>query len=122
MSDVYYLLDENLGLRLRKAIRQAAPEITVWCVGDAGAPAFGTQDPEILDWCEANQFILVTDNRRSMPVHLHHHLAAGHHIPGILVRRPELSISETIQELILIWEAALPGEFADQIRYLPVSG
>lgn len=48
MSDVRYLLDENLGFRLRKALRQVAPQITVWCVGDAGAPALGTKDPEIL--------------------------------------------------------------------------
>ena len=121
MSEVRYLLDENLGFRLRKSLRHAAPQLTVWCVGDAGAPGLGTKDPEILVWCETYQFLLVTDNRRSMPVHLQAHLAAGHHVPGILVRRPGLSVSETIEELVLIWEAALPGEFQDQIRYLPLS-
>ena len=73
MSEVRYLLDENLGFRLRKSLRHAAPQLTVWCVGDAGAPGLGTKDPEILVWCETYQFLLVTDNRRSMPVHLQDH-------------------------------------------------
>jgi hypothetical protein len=116
-----YLLDENLGLRLRKAIRQANPQLTVWCVGDAGAPTLGTKDPEILIWCETYNFILVTDNRRSMPVHLQDHLHVGGHIPGIFVLRPELSMGEVIDELLFIWEASLPNEYQDQIRYLPLS-
>jgi hypothetical protein len=122
MRELQYLLDENLGFRLRKALRRAAPQITVWCVGDAGAPRLGAKDPEILSWCETYNFILVTDNRRSMPAHLQAHLDADGHVPGIFVLRPEVSIGETIDELVLIWEASLPNEYRDQIRYLPISG
>lgn len=121
MKEIQYLLDENLGFRLRKALRNAAPQITAWCVGDAGAPGLGTKDPAILHWCEANDFILVTDNRRSMPVHLQDHIAGGGHVPGIFVLSPELSTGETVDELLLIWEASLPDEYQDQIRYLPIS-
>jgi hypothetical protein len=122
MTALQYLLDENLGQRLRKAMRAAAPQITVWCVGDAGTPLLGAKDPEILVWCELYNFILVTDNRRSMPAHLQDHLGAGGHIPGIFVLRPDWGIGETIDELVLIWEASLPGEYRDQMRYLPISG
>lgn len=121
MNEIQYLLDENLGFRLRRAIRQAAPQLTVWCVGDAGAPKLGAKDAEILIWCETPNFVLVTDNRRSMPVHLQDHLDAGGHIPGIFVLRPELSMGEIIDELLLIGEASLPNEYQDQIRYLPLS-
>lgn len=121
MTNLQYLFDENFGQRLRKAMRSAAPQITVWCVGDAGAPSLGTNDPEILIWCEAYNFVLVTDNRRSMPAHLQDHLSAGRHVPGIFVLRPDLSMGETIDELVLSWEASLPNEFRDQIRYLPIS-
>lgn len=120
MNEVSYLLDENWGFRLRKALLQAAPDITAWCVGDVGAPALGTKDPEIHTWCESHDFLLVTNNRRSMPVHLRDHLAAGRHIPGILVFRREMRIPDVIAELVLIWEASLPDEYQDQIRYLPL--
>lgn len=116
-----YLLDENLGTRLRSALRQADPQMTVWCVGDVGAPPYGTKDPEILRWCEIYDFVLVTENRKSMPVHLHDHVAAGKHVPGIFVLPPKYRISDVVDELILIGGASLPDEYQDQIRYLPVS-
>jgi hypothetical protein len=37
--------------------------------------------PEVLLWCEEYGFVLVTNNRSSMPVHLEEHLAQGHRIP-----------------------------------------
>lgn len=107
--------------KFRRAVRRAAPQITVWCVGDAGAPALGAKDPEILRWCEAYNFILVTDNRRSMPVHLRDHLAAGGHIAGIFVLRPDLTMGAIVDELSLIREASLPDEYRDRICYLPLS-
>jgi hypothetical protein len=55
-----------------------------------------------------------------MPVHLQDHIAGGGHIPGIFVLSPELSMGETIDELILIGEGSLPDEYQDQIRYLPL--
>lgn len=120
MKDVCYLLDENLGARLHKALVRTAPDIIAWCVGDVGAPALGTKDPDLLLWCESHDFLLVTNNRRSMPVHLRDHLAAGRHVPGILVFRREMRIPDVIADLVLIWEASLPGEYQDQIRYLPI--
>nr|WP_293128835.1 DUF5615 family PIN-like protein [Microcoleus sp. bin38.metabat.b11b12b14.051] len=50
-------------------------------MGEPEAPSRGTLDPEILKWCEEYNFILVTNNRKSMPVHLTDHLAERRHIP-----------------------------------------
>jgi hypothetical protein len=62
-----YLLDENLSPRVTLTVRRHYPEIDVLRVGDTGAPAFGTLDPELLNWLDAHQRVLVTDNRSSMP-------------------------------------------------------
>jgi len=122
MNDIRYLLDEHIDPRVRKGVKRLIAAITIWCIGDAGVPARGTLDAEILRWCESNSFILVTDNRKSMPAHLQDHIMAGGHIPGIFVLRPVSGIGEIIDELILIWEASFPDEYQDQIRYLPISG
>jgi hypothetical protein len=116
-----YLLDENVAVELKLALRTHWPEITVWAVGDPGAPSRGTLDPDILDWCEANGFALVTNNRSSMPVHLTQHLAAGKHVPGIFILASVMTIGDTAEELALIWTASDAEEYADQIRFLPVS-
>lgn len=89
-------------------------------VGGADAPPKRTLDPEILCWCEENDVVLVTNNRSTMPVHLAEHLAQGHHIPGILILNPKLSIGETMDELILIADASFDEEYLDQIVNLPL--
>ena len=67
----------------------------------------GTVDPEILCWCEEHNFLLVTNNRKSMPVHLTDHIAEGHHMPGIFILNPNLSTGQNLEELILLDESLL---------------
>jgi uncharacterized protein DUF5615 len=121
MSEIKYLLDEHVNPRLRKALKQLAPDIVVWRIGDPGTPHLGTLDPEILLWCEDCSFSLVTNNRVSMPVHLQDHLDAGHHVPGIFTLNLNMTIGETAEELVLIWGASEAEEYIDQINYLPLS-
>jgi hypothetical protein len=71
---IKYLLDENVDRALLNGLRQHHFEITVWLIGDPGSPPRQTPDPDILIWCEAHDFLLVTNNRSSMPVHLNDHL------------------------------------------------
>ncbi|MFN0112003.1 MAG: DUF5615 family PIN-like protein [Blastocatellia bacterium] len=111
MSEIRYLLDEHVNPRLRKALKRLAFDIVVWRVGDPGAPALSTTDPEILRWCEERGFSLVTNDRESMPVHLRAHLAAGRHIPGIFTLNPNLTMGQTADELVLIWKASEAEEY-----------
>lgn len=121
MSTIKFLLDEHVDPRLRKALKQRYSEIVIWCIGDPGAPALQSSDPDILIWCEANDFSLVTNNRASIPVHLKEHLASGLHVPGIFVLNPGMRMGETADELALIWGASDPDEYFDLLSYLPVS-
>ena len=120
MNEIRYLIDENVDPAFRTALLQEAPAMIVWRVGDPGVPDTGTKDPEILDWCEENCFILVTNNRKSMPEHLSDHIVKGQHIPGILELNPSMSVGETVKELILIWGASTVDEYQDLILYLPI--
>jgi predicted nuclease of predicted toxin-antitoxin system len=121
MNRLQFLLDEHVNPRLRRALKERAANMVVWCIGDVGAPARGTADDDILRWCEEHGFVLLTNDRATMPIHLQAHLAAGRRVPGILIIKRQASFSEMIDDLILIWEASLPGEYQDQIRYLPLS-
>jgi hypothetical protein len=118
---INYLLDENVNPRLRDALQRRLPDMVAWRVGDPGASALQASDPDILIWCEANNFILITNNRTSMPIHLRDHLMTGRHIPGIFILSPDMAIGETADELALIWEASEPDEYFDRLSYLPVS-
>ena len=116
---VKYLLDENMEPYYRQHLSRREPQLIVWEIGDPGVPPKSTKDPAILLWCEANDFVLVTQNRASMPVHLTDHLAQGRHIPGIIVLNTHLPVGETVQQLILLACASFADEFRDQIIHLP---
>ncbi|NJR63890.1 MAG: DUF5615 family PIN-like protein [Cyanobacteria bacterium CRU_2_1] len=109
--NVQYLLDENLAPIYREQLLRRQFDLVVWMVGDPYAPAKGTQDPEILFWCEKNSCLLVTNNRRSMPVHLADHLTQGRHVPGILVLRPRAEIGQVVDDLLAIAGASLKDEY-----------
>jgi hypothetical protein len=118
MTAFGYLFDENLPPALAWHLLHLEPAIAVLAVGSPGAPAKGTPDNEILRWIEERNYLLVTNNRTSMPGQLQSHLATGHHIPGILITPYPLNIGWVVEALLLVWGAGLPGEFRDQITYL----
>ena len=117
---IQYLLDENMPPVYRDQLLNHQPDLIVWMVGDPGVPPKGTQDPEILLWCESNNFVLVTNNRRSMPVHLAEHIAQGHYVPGILVLRFKADMGRVIDELITIAGASFENEYQNRLEYIPL--
>lgn len=121
MSYISFLLDENVKRSLLLALRENVPELALRSIGEDGAPQLRTPDPEILLWCEANNFSLVTNNRASMPVHLQDHLAAGRYVPGIFILNRKMDTNSTVNHLALIVGASEAEEYADRINYLPVT-
>ena len=115
-----FLIDENLSPAYRTQLLRHEPSLTVLAVGDEGAPAKSTPDPEILEWCEQNQFNLITNNRKSMPKHLCYYLAAGNHVPGIFTISLEVPMGKIIEELLIIAGASDEDEYMDEIKYLPL--
>lgn len=116
-----YLIDENVNSIYPKQIRRREPEIIVRVVGEPDAPPLGTLDPEILIWCQTRNFVLVTNNRASMPVHLSHHLKQNRHIPGIFLLNPNLTFGKNLLELIVIAKGSFDNEYQDQIIHLPLT-
>lgn len=114
-----FLLDEQLPQWWRRQLLRRAPALSLWKVGEAGAPPLQSPDPVLLDWCEAHECVLVTDNRKSMPGHLADHLRQGRHVSGILVVRRGMHVTDLAKGLILIAGASLEKEYEDQIRYFP---
>jgi predicted nuclease of predicted toxin-antitoxin system len=118
---IRYLLDENIDPLYRSELLKRESEIEVRRVGLLGAPAHATPDPEILCWCEENDFFLVTNDRNTIPQHMRNHLAQVRHVPGIFMLSPGMSVGENIQVLVLIWAASEEYEYFDQIVFLPIS-
>jgi hypothetical protein len=114
------LLDEHVPSFYRVQLRRHQPALKIWMVGEVGAPPKGTLDPDLLIWCEEHDFLLVTNNRSSMPQHLADHLAANRHVPGVLVLRRDVTIGQIIECLRVIAEVSVPEDFWDRIEFVPL--
>jgi hypothetical protein len=115
-----YLLDEHMPRGLIHALRERAPDLVAWRIGQPGAPSLATADPDLLVWCETHDFVLVTNNRATMPVHLAVHLERGRHVPGIFVIDLSEGIGAIAEDLCLAALFSMPDEYRDHIRYLPL--
>jgi hypothetical protein len=115
-----YLFDENIPSFVRTDLRRIIPNLDIWAVGSPGAPPLGAEDSAILVWCEEHDFILVTNNRKSMPVHLAAHLESGRHVPGILTLDLTESTGTIVLELRDIAELSFEDEYQDRIEYIPL--
>jgi len=120
MTKPRFLVDEHINRAIQRQLRRLDVRIEVLAVGDPGAPEAGTPDPDILAWIEENGYILVTENRRTLPNHLTAHFAAGRHVPGVFWLRPGAGLGEIIEELYLIWLVSTADEFQDRALYLPL--
>lgn len=105
---------------MQAALTREKPELAVLRVGDRGAPPRGTPDPALLRWCEREGFVLVSNDRRTLPGHLAAHLAAGRHCPGIVWMKSGASYESVIENLILIAEVARADDLRDQITVVPL--
>lgn len=116
-----YLLDENVDPIYKVGLSRIESDLIVWVVGEPHCPPKGTLDPEILLWWEEYNFILVTNNRKSMPVHLVDRINECRHIPGIFILNVKLTVGQNIDELIFLAQASFEGEYQDRLIHLPHS-
>ena len=114
-----FLLDEHINLSVKRGLLRLEPHIEVIRVGDQDAPALGAPDAEILEWIVLNSYILVSENRRTIPTHLQAHLAKGLAFPGILWIRPHIRLGQLVEELYLIWTASEAEEYVGVSAYIP---
>jgi hypothetical protein len=121
MSRCRFLVDECVPSSLARGLRRRLPEVTVLQVGEPNAPAKGSSDPELLQFCERHRQLLITTDRATMATWVSEHLRAGHHTSGVLFIGPNASLGQILDDLTLIYEASEDSEWVDVLRYLPLS-
>lgn len=120
MTRLRFLLDEHVDWAIQRGLLRLAAAMDVLAVGQPLAPPKGTSDPDILHWIEQTGYVLVTQNRRTIPEHLTAHYAAGGQVPGIFWLRPGASIGAVIQDLYLLWAATTAEECQNWQLHLPL--
>jgi hypothetical protein len=80
----------------------------------------GQPDPIVLAWAAQEDRVLLTHDVSTMTAHAYARIADDLPMAGVFAVSQSLAISQVLNDLLLLAECSLAGEWADQVRYLPL--
>lgn len=79
----------------------------------------GLDDPDVLKLATEQGRILVSPDRKTMPTHFGQFILSERS-PGLLIVSQKLPVSQVAEDLLPIWPANDPEEWANRLRSLPL--
>ena len=110
--------DENLNNDILRGLIRRRSALDIVRIQDVGLA--GASDPMILEWAAAQGRVLVTHDVSTLTKHAYDRVEAGKRMPGVFEVSTSTSIARAIEDLLLIAECSLEGEWEGQVRYLPL--
>ena len=110
--------DENFNGDIVRGLILRHPDIDLVRLQDMGLE--GLDDPAVLAWAAANNRILLTHDRATMPDFAYSRVAAGQPMPGVFVVNDRLPVRQAIDELLLIDACSEQAEWAGLVLYMPL--
>ncbi|MCI0488762.1 MAG: DUF5615 family PIN-like protein [Blastocatellia bacterium] len=115
---IRFLTDEDFDGRIVRGLVRRLPQIDLVRAQDAGLQS--AQDTEVLAWAAEEGRVLLTHDVTTMSVHAYERIANGLLMPGVFEMSQSLPIGKAIEELIVLAECSLEGEWEGQVRFLPL--
>ena len=115
--NVHYQADADLNQVIVTGVLRREPAIDFQTAFAAGLE--GVKDPEVLAIAAQQERILVSHDRKTMPLEFAKFII-GNQSSGVLIVSRKLSIEVVIEELLLIWAASSAEEWVNRIAKLPL--
>jgi len=109
--------DANFNEDIVAGVLRRLPEIDFQTANEAELVRLS--DHEVLAKAAAEGRILITHDRRTVPLHFARFIQTGSS-PGVLVVSQKAELLRIIEDLILIWFASDAEEYTNSIRTLPL--
>ncbi len=110
--------DENFNNDLIRGVLRRNPEVDWVRVQDKGLA--GATDPVVLDWCARHGRVLFTHDVSTMTHYARERVQGGLRMPGLFEVNRSVPLRKAIDDILLIAECSLEGEWEGQVRYLPI--
>jgi hypothetical protein len=113
-----FLADENFNNDILRGVRRRNPAVDLVRVQDEGLS--GADDPTILEWAAKAGRVLLTHDVSTMTRYAYDRVREGKTMPGVFEVNRGVPVATAIEEILLLAECSLPGEWEGQVRYLPL--
>lgn len=113
-----FLADENFNNDIVRGIQRRNPIANIVRVQDAGLS--GADDPTILEWAAQSKRVLLTHDVATMTKYAYERVQVGKPMSGVFEISRSVPIGVAIEEITILMECSLDGEWDGQVRYLPL--
>ena len=110
--------DENFNNDIVRGALRRRPNLNFVRVQDAGLS--GADDPAVLEWAAQQGRVIFTHDASTMTHHAYERVRNGQRMPGVFEVDREVPIAKAIEDILLLADCSLEGEWEGQIRYLPL--
>jgi hypothetical protein len=112
------LADENFNNDIIRGIRRRSSSVDVVRAQDVGLS--GVDDPGVLEWAAQAGRVVLTHDVRTMTRYAYDRVREGKRMPGVFEVSRDVPLGVAIEDILLLVECSLPGEWEGQVRYLPL--
>jgi predicted nuclease of predicted toxin-antitoxin system len=112
------LTDENFDGDVLRGLVRRMPGLDVVRVQDVELAQ--TPDPAILAWAAAEQRVLVTHDRDTVPGFAFDRVRAGEPMPGVFLVSDQMPKGQAIDQLLLAIECLGSEECENQVHHFPL--
>ena len=110
--------DENFNNKIVRGLLRQQPALDIVRIQDAGLS--GADDPTVLEWAAQEGRILLTHDVSTITRYAYDRLRADLPMPGVFEVSYEAPVGRIIDDILLLVECSIDGEWEGQIRYLPL--
>ena len=110
--------DENFNNDIVRGLLRRKSDLDIVRVQDAGLS--GSDDPVVLEWAAQQSRVLFTHDASTMTHHAYERVRTGKRMPGVFEVNREVPIAQSIEDILLLAECSVEGEWEGQVRYLPL--
>ena len=113
-----FAADENFNGHIVRGLLVRNPQLDIVRIQDTDL--YGADDPTILEWAAGEGRILLTHDVTTLIGYAYDRVRAGQSMPGVLEVQRRAPIRRAIEDILLVAECSLEGEWEGQVRYLPL--
>ena len=112
------IADEDFDNDILRGLRRRKAGVDIVRVQDVGLSS--TEDPTILEWAARERRVVLTHDAKTMTRHAYERVRRGQPMPGVFEVSQSVPIRCAIEDIEVLAECSLEGEWEGQVRYLPL--
>jgi hypothetical protein len=110
--------DENFNGKIVRGLLRRQPDVDIVRIQDS--PVYKANDPLVLAWAAQENRIVLTHDIRTMARFAFDRVEQGLPMPGLFQVTQAASVSQTIEDILLLVSCSYEGEWEGKVGFLPL--